>query len=133
MGYQTTFDGEFKISPPLSVEVQRELNSFCGNAQDKIDELPGNPPHYGQCDWAFSTDGTSMCWNGMGKSYEMTRWAVYLHNEFFPDHDLDGRIHARGEEFNDIWTMVASSEQSLIFEEDGWDQCSNHLRTTKRQ
>lgn len=117
MGYTTEFSGSFQIDPPLSRELARTLNAFCDQRHGgDIYTFEGCPSLW--CDWAFSKDGTSMYWNGSEKSYEMTKWARYLKHKFFPTHKVTGRIKARGEDFDDIWEMIANDNG--IYDQDGW-------------
>ena len=113
MGYTTEFRGHFDISPPLPAETLEELGLF-------LEERHSYTTHPSiHCDWDFSDDGCQMYWNGSEKSYNMLQWAIYLKNKFFPSHTVSGRIHARGEEFDDIWEMVACPISSQIRRE-GW-------------
>ncbi|MHA1952135.1 MAG: hypothetical protein ACW987_20005 [Candidatus Thorarchaeota archaeon] len=120
MGSTTMFQGQFVISPPLSNEEVEEINLFCDNP--KGEDLPGV-----NCDWIFATSYeddemvTTMEWNGMEKSYFMPEWACFLANKFFMTHEVSGRIRARGEEFDDIWTMIADPMDHTITREEGWN------------
>jgi len=122
MGSTTTFRGHFTISPPLADDEIEELNLFCENP--KGDNLPGH-----NCDWIFENSyeddelETTMAWNGMEKSYDMPEWACYImnHFDFLGESNIEGRIKARGEEFDDIWTMVACPIECSITREEGWN------------
>lgn len=35
MGYQTDFDGNFTIDPPLSAELTAQVNAFCGERHEE--------------------------------------------------------------------------------------------------
>ena len=114
MGYTTEFSGEFIITPALSTETLGKLELFLDERYD-YDSFPSI-----HCDWEFSEDGTRMFWNGCEKAYEMTQWAAYLQNHFFSEHDIEGKIYARGEAFDDVWTMIADPKERSIYEEHGW-------------
>ena len=119
MGYTTEFDGHFEITPPLSNELKNQLNLFCEIRHGKLERQFGT----NWCDWEFFNldDGyTTMKWNGSEKSYSMVEWARYLWATFFTDHQVTGRIRARGESFDDVWTMVASG--GTISKQNGWDR-----------
>lgn len=100
MGYNTTFDGKFTITPPLKEELVSHLND-----ESCIDEYH---------DWKFSKDGSTVGWNGAEKSYDMPEKIRKLWKNFFPNHKLSGTIYASGEEAQDIWKMVADGKQVTV-------------------
>lgn len=109
MGYNTDFDGQFKITPKLSDDQVKELNKYCENS--------GNTSARGWCDWYFrqGDDCTFMEWNGSEKSYDMDKWARKLVSEKIPsDRSLTGVVLARGEEFRDMWHMVANGRTITV-------------------
>jgi len=119
MGYTTQFEGEFRITPALEEDEVNALNDF---TEDRHDD-PNMPGIW--CDWVFNNDDTIddgphtvMCWNGSEKSYEMTAWANYLKKNFFPKRDVRGSMRARGESFDDVWTMV--TDGVTFSEESRW-------------
>ena len=119
MGYNTEFQGQFKITPQLDTKVLCEVAEFCRNRHDN--EGPGisGAPW---CDWMFAhePDCSVMYWNGSEKSYSMLEWALYLKDKFFPESKVEGVIQARGEEFSDLWSMVADSKTNTIKRVNGW-------------
>jgi len=115
LGYTTKFKGSFEIYPPLSDEQVDELNEFCkrrhGGSVNTFDYAPSM-----WCDWFFTND--SMMWNDSEKSYCMSTWANILSDMFMKEHTITGEIRARGEEFDDVWTMVADGRG--VWKRVGW-------------
>lgn len=119
MGYNTEFEGEFRIVPPLDAATLAKLEEFCEERHGgDLDVFPGMPAFW--CNWEFEDKGdhTEMRWNGSEKSYAMDEWAILLFKRFFPKHSVTGDIRARGEDFDDLWSMHASG--GCIRRRDGW-------------
>lgn len=106
MGYTTEFSGRIAISPSLDPKQCERINQF----------LDDNA----SCDWAVSTDGASIGWSGMEKSYDMEVWLARLIARFFKTwgRTLDGELRARGESFDDVWTLVC--RKNVVSRKDGW-------------
>ena len=100
MGYRTEFEGCFKISPPLDEDLLEELWEFCSLRHNADAGMPSV-----WCDWDFNR--YEMFWNGSEKPYKMVEWANLIDGMFLEGHTLTGEIRARGEKFDDVWTMVA--------------------------
>lgn len=104
MGYTTSFDGVFEITPHLSKKLMREINQFCeerhGGPSKAFDGMPGF-----WCD--YETDGESLFWSGKEKSYDMLQWLQYLLDNYFTPngHTLTGKMMAQGEDPDDRWGM----------------------------
>lgn len=116
MGYTTQFSGTFKIEPPLSPAQVTEVNEFC---EERHERPTSNYPSI-WCDYEVSPDGTQIGWNGSEKSYEMAEWLLYLIERFFRPwkRKLDGKMRARGEDFDDVWTLFC--EANVVTRKDGW-------------
>jgi hypothetical protein len=104
MGYSTSFEGAFLITPPLSRERATQLNA-------KLDEdlyEVGFDTRW--CDWRVSADGSLLGWNGSEKSYSMEEWLIWLVDTVLgPEgHVLNGEVLAQGENHNDTWKLIAS-------------------------
>lgn len=110
MGYHTEFYGHFDISPALPPEKIKELNDFCEQYHNEDEQRRLGIKFSYNCDWQFSEDGTKMAWNGCEKSYEMLQWANVLLKRM-PGHELAGTIRADGEEYGDVWLMVAEGRK----------------------
>lgn len=99
MGYSTQFSGEIAIEPALGEADIAKINDFC----NKRHENQSDRGYY--CDWEVSECGTEIGWNGSEKSYNMEEWMVYLIQNFFQGHILNGTLSAAGEEPADLWLL----------------------------
>lgn len=105
MGYTTEFEGQIKITPPLSTEERGFLLKFSetrrmnrkngpyfvngggdmGQARD-ADIIDYNLPPTGQpslwCGWMPDKEGKHLIWNGVEKFYEADEWMKYLMHYF---------------------------------------------------
>jgi len=101
MGYQTEFQGEIAIEPPLSAEeigflqkfsstrrMDREKGPYsvdgsglCGQGNDPDIRNYDKPPE-GQpglwCQWESNENGTAIEWNGAEKFYDADEWMEYI-------------------------------------------------------
>lgn len=50
----------------------------------------------------------------------MEKWAMILINGPLSGREVDGTVRARGEDFEDIWHMVADSSTSSLTRFPGW-------------
>lgn len=96
MGYQTDFEGEFKVEPPLSAAEVAYLKMFAGTrhcehqpgpyAADGTGNCPGSGTCAGEtpglpeiwCKWEPDGDGAAISWNGMEKFYCADLWVAWL-------------------------------------------------------
>lgn len=101
MGYSTDFEGSIEIDPPLNDEQISEINKFFGERHEGF----GSSFPAIWCDFEVSEDGTNIFWNESEKSYNMDEWMVYLINNFFSGHILNGKMEALGEDPNDRWLL----------------------------
>jgi len=113
MGYSTDFSGGIDIVPPLSDADVSKLNDFAKERHDG-NEFPGI-----WCDWEVDASGMMIAWNGGEKSYDMETWMVYLIQNFFQGHMLNGSMSAQGEESDDMWLLhvrdnVVSVEDLIV-------------------
>lgn len=106
MGYTTEFEGEFEITPPLTLDQLTEINNFMeGRHGGNINVYEGFPSFH--CDW--ETNGDTIKWNESEKSYKMYEWIKLLNEKFFKPWGcmLTGDISAQGENKDDRWGMRA--------------------------
>jgi hypothetical protein len=106
MGYQTDFDGQINIVPPLNEKEIAYLNNFSksrrmdceqgpyyvdrGGFMGQLHEDPMirnyNQPPEGQpnlwCQWVPTEDGTAIVWDEGEKFYESDKWMKYLIEHF---------------------------------------------------
>lgn len=63
------------------------------------------------CQWVPSDDGEGVEWNGAEKFYEYVAWLEYLIKNFLAPkgYVLNGKVQYRGEDFEDIGTIVVKS------------------------
>lgn len=118
MGYNTDFEGEITVTPALTAAeyaVMRKLTTERHEDNSMYGGRGEAPGYY--CDWEFSVDGTRLYWNGGEKSYEMDKWLELLVRKL-PGHEFHGTVVARGEEFNDMWKMVADGR--TVTRSNGW-------------
>lgn len=150
MGYTTEISGHIAIDPPLSREERLYLTQFSGSR--RMDRARGpyfvhgsgyagqgpdadirdhnNPPECQPglwCQWAPSTDGAILKWNGAEKFYNGPEWMAYLrshfitlgaakildpeHQGFWTPHRMSGEIIAVGEEpGSDVWMLVVNDD-----------------------
>lgn len=103
MGYQTDFDGNFTIDPPLSAELTAQVNAFCGERHEPED-FPNYPLEYSYyCQWQVGEDGDTLAWDGSEKFYEYEVWLQYLIDTYIipTGSVLDGEVTWDGEEHGD--------------------------------
>ncbi len=99
-------------------------DDFGQNHEDDV--IDYNAPPAGQpglwCQWIPTEDGKALEWDYGEKFYYATEWMDYLivhflgnrpvaisrfdYFNFLQGHTLNGTIHARGEESNDMWKIV---------------------------
>lgn len=111
MGYTTQFRGAFSVSPPLSHALASKINNL-GQARDMEKNSRWNgeeadldyPDSYNQ--WEVSDDGASIAWDGGEKFYCYVEWIKYIADLLKKNgHVLNGKVHWRGEDFDDIGTI----------------------------
>lgn len=113
MGYNTLFDGQVAVEPPLNAAEIAYLRAFARTWHGEAPDDPyftapepdgaatarlipfkpvvavGQPGEV--CHWIPTADGAALVWNGCGQFDEATAWMRYL-----IDHFLTGRAGAFG-------------------------------------
>lgn len=101
-----------------------------GLYRDDPDVINYNSPPAGQpglwCQWVVTDDGKFIEWDEGEKFYNAEEWMVYIIGHFLMpgglasksgdpqfehftfDHTVNGEIGARGDDFDDIWTLVVT-------------------------
>lgn len=94
MGYDATFDGEFRVFPPLSEQERAELHAFSAERHENS-AMPGI-----WCQWVPNEDGTALLWDGTEKFYNSAEWLRYLIKAFLrpSGHLVTGRVTATGQD-----------------------------------
>lgn len=115
MGYNTDFDGQVTIDPPLSEKEVAFINAFADERHEDA-TMPGI-----WCQW-IADDLDFIEWDGNEKFYDAAEWMKYIIDNFIgkdpiakrgnPDlnflqgHVCNGEIEAQGEEAEDRWKIV---------------------------
>ncbi|BDH56908.1 hypothetical protein MTP03_18470 [Tsukamurella sp. PLM1] len=102
MGYDATFEGEFKVVPLLSAAERKRLAAFSKERH----EDPSMPGYW--CNWVPNKQGTALVWNGSEKFYRSAAWLRYLIKEFLAPagHRVSGNVTATGQD-GAVSTIVA--------------------------
>lgn len=107
MGYTTDFDGEFRLSRPLTVAEYRQLHEL-SNTRHGGDTRhdPKFPGFY--CQWVTNEDATAILWDGGEKFYEYVDWMNYIIDNYLSKWGvtLSGKIHYQGEATGDHGNLV---------------------------
>ena len=111
MGYTTTFDGAFTITPPLTAAQVEEVQVFGEQRHDGAGLMiaPGMEAPGIWCDWTPSADGAALAWSGAEKFYRYTEWLNALTERFFRPWgvQLSGKVHYQGESPEDHgWVAI---------------------------
>jgi hypothetical protein len=102
-----------------------------GNDTDVLDfdrPAAGQPSLW--CGWVPTRDGTAIVWDGVEKFHDADDWMRYLIDHFLRpgalaqgrdgfrrftfDHTVDGLIHARGEDPDDIWDLTVTANTVTV-------------------
>ena len=116
MGYDTSFSGQFRVSPPLTREHQAFLERL---ARDELTlEEHGNfAPPGGYCQWVSDDNGSSIVWDGGEKFYDYIEWITFIAEELFAmwNYSLNGTVYWRGERRGDEGKIVADNNRIQVF------------------
>lgn len=98
MGYQTHFDGAFKLDKPLTAKQVNTLRAFASDRHEGGD-FPG---YY--CQWVASADGDAIIWNEDDSFRDYVQWLEYLIAKFIKPWGrlLNGVVDWEGEEPGDL-------------------------------
>jgi hypothetical protein len=118
MGYNTDFEGSIEITPALDHVELAAMHKLTHDRHENNRAYGGygEAPNY-YCDYTFSDDGTSLAWSGAEKSYDMDKWLELIVKKL-PGHEFNGKLHARGEDFHDMWTLAATGR--TVTRTNGW-------------
>lgn len=103
MGYDTTFCGEFEITPALTTEHRDFLHEF---SEDRHDEK-GFPGIW--CNWEPNDDGTLLTWNEQEKFYMYVDWLQHLVDNYLKPwgYQITGEVFWYGDESDDRGVIYA--------------------------
>ncbi len=104
----------------VGLEVGEEGEYFVGGiglaGQDEDNSiLEYNAPPTSQpslwCDWTPTNEGSKLEWNGNEKFYNYVEWLEYIIQHFMKpwERTLNGSVDFRGDEFDDIGTIVVKN------------------------
>lgn len=107
MGYNTDFQGQFKLNKPLTHELRYELEKFAATRHNET-EFPGF-----WCQWVPNFDGTAIEWDESEKFYNYIDWIKYLIDNFLKkdNYILNGIVMWRGEDFDDNGTITITDNK----------------------
>ena len=77
MGYDTHFDGQIDIVPPLNLKEHNELKKF---SETRHEEEDGTPGYW--CQWVPTDDGDALVWDEDEKFYNAEEWMKYIIDNF---------------------------------------------------
>ena len=80
MGYDTHFDGQIDIVPPLNLKEHNELKKF---SETRHEEEDGTPGYW--CQWVPTDDGDALVWDEDEKFYNAEEWMKYIIDNFLGD------------------------------------------------
>ena len=118
MGYDTKFEGEFRLDRPLAAEHSAILQRFADESHNDTD-YPGI-----WCQWVPSADGQALVWDQGEKFYDYVDWLKYLLTHYLIPwgYVLNGEVLWNGEAPGDIGkitvtkTAVRSQEGRIVFD-----------------
>jgi hypothetical protein len=101
MGYTTSFEGQFKITPPLTLMELRRIEDL-HDPETRTETNPGIRCPSGYCQWTPTRMGDGLKWDGGEKVYEYVEWlevVVSLLDDL--GHEVSGSIKWAGETSDD--------------------------------
>lgn len=109
MGYDTSFTGSVRVTPPLYVEDIALLQSF---ARECHEEEGPSGSYY--CQWVPTSDGSEIKWDGEEKFYDADEWMQYIIDRFLAPagYLVEGEIDAQGEDVGDRWRIVVRDNRA---------------------
>ena len=127
MGYNTKFEGEFRLDRPLDDETYEELSAMDG----PFDECDGYPSRW--CQWTVGDDWQSIRWNGGEKFYGYIGWIRLLNGRFLAPrgYRLGGTVRFQGEDPGDSGKIVAADGRIEVFWDDDDPKLSNYAARSK--
>ena len=111
MGYNTKFEGEFRLDRPLDDDTYYGLEGLDG----PFYESEGMPSQW--CQWKVGTDWQSIVWDGGEKFYGYIGWIRHINDKFLrpQNYVLNGVVAFQGEELKDSGRIVATDGKIEVF------------------
>ena len=119
MGYDTTFDGSFTITPTLSEEHKAAPEDLADEEHD-LNAEGGMPTHErssgracAYCQWRPTSDGRAIVWDGGEKFYGWLEWLECLVEERLKPwgYILNGEVRWRGEDLKDAGVIYVKNNE----------------------
>lgn len=107
MGYTTDFSGTLYFRKELVASEIAYLKSLFGEDRRNHPEWKA-PDTFYYVNLMFTPEFNGIKWNGMEKTYGMediVNTVIRLMREKFGEFDLEGELHAQGEEIGDVWIL----------------------------
>ena len=127
MGYNTEFEGKFRLNRPLDDDIYYELEGLDG----PFSERDGYPSQW--CQWQVGDDWQSIVWNGGEKFYGYIGRIRYINNKYLKPNGyvLNGTVAFQGEELKDSGKIVATDGKIEVFWNYDDPKLSNYDRKSK--
>lgn len=127
MGYNTKFDGVFKLNKPLDDDLYDKLECLDGPFDES--DMPSQWNH-----WRVGDDGQSIHWDESEKFYGYIGWIRYINDNILrpAGYVLDGTVRFQGEDLEDGGRIVAESGNVRVFWNDDEPKESNFDPKSRR-
>jgi hypothetical protein len=109
VGYTTDFTGEFRFEGAVPAETILRLMDLAG---EDGNDLPGDWPDDGYCQWVLTKDRGGLRWDGNEKFYDYVEWLeAIIANVLKPAGiGLTGTVGYQGEEIGDSGVLIAEGD-----------------------
>lgn len=106
MGYCTTFDSEFSVSPAVPMALAALINAHSVTHQGKT-----MPSSY--CGWVISEDGQAIEHDGGEKFYGYVDWLKFIIDTHLKPngHVVNGKVRWQGEEGDDSGVILVVNNE----------------------
>lgn len=103
MGYSTDFNGQFKISPPVTGAHAAKLREISSGRHSKDKGTPG-----AFCQWELTPDGSALKWDGGENFYHYTAWLKFLIDTYLVSwgHTVNGTVRWSGDDAADVGVLT---------------------------
>ncbi len=117
MGYSTDFDGQFKITPPVT-DVAHAAKLWEISSGGRCPQDEGAPRSF--CMWELLPDGSALKWDGGEKFYYYTEWLKFLIDTYLTPwgHAVNGAAKWSGEDVDDAGVLVVYDNKVEEFRSD---------------
>lgn len=118
MGYNTVFEGRFKLDRPLSPAHKQVLDELADEEHEPGEDgkplreaRSGRPCVY--CQWKPTEDGAEITWDMVEKFYGWLEWLEYIVDHHLKPwgYHLNGEVRWRGEEPGDSGVIYVENNR----------------------